>query len=201
MYKKDRKRKKRAVGANKNKNYCFDPRDPCIQTTPERESQLLDLEPYKEYHVKIAAFNSGGDGPFSEELVFRTAEAEPGVPYAVNIYAYGRYAKLTWKQPRQSNGKILQYEVSGRGVVKILLPWWMRRHIIYDLEYNSTYEAQLRARTSTGWGKPVIRWFKTALPQSKLCYKDIFFSVLIFRWVCLFGFSFASVSAFASFFR
>ncbi len=59
------------------------------------------------------------------------------------------------------NGRILEYEVYGRGVVRTKLPWWMRRHIIYDLKLGLSYEAKIRARTSSGWGIPVFRWFQT----------------------------------------
>lgn len=76
---------------------CFNPDEPCSQDAPEKESQLQELRPYREYHVRIAAFNSGGLGPWSNELIFPTAEAPPGPPYAVNTYPYDKYCKLTWK--------------------------------------------------------------------------------------------------------
>ena len=76
---------------------CFNPDEPCYQDAVEKESQLTELMPYKTYHVRIAAYNSGGLGPWSRELIFNTAQAPPGPPYSVNTYAYGKYCKLTWK--------------------------------------------------------------------------------------------------------
>ena len=167
VYEKTRKRKKRDDEEEEELDLCFDPANPCVHLSPEKESKLDDLQPYKLYHIRIAAFNSGGSGPLSEELTFETEEDTPGEPYAVDVFAYGQYAKLTWKEPRHMNGKILNYEVFGKGVVTTLLPWWMRRHIVYDLNFNSTYEAKLRAKTSSGWGEPVFRWFATTHKQSK----------------------------------
>lgn len=76
---------------------CFNPDEPCYQNSDVKESQLLGLTPYKTYHIRIAAYNSGGLGPWSDELIFDTAQAPPGPPYSVNTYAYDRFCKLTWK--------------------------------------------------------------------------------------------------------
>ena len=76
---------------------CFDPSKPCYQDARDKESQLINLTPYKTYHVRIAAYNSGGLGPWSDELIFNTAEAPPGPPYAVFTYPYDKYCKITWK--------------------------------------------------------------------------------------------------------
>ena len=76
---------------------CFNPDEPCYQNAAERESQLTSLTPYKTYHVRIAAYNSGGLGPWSDELIFNTAEAPPGPPYAVITYPYDKFCKITWK--------------------------------------------------------------------------------------------------------
>ncbi|CAB4021408.1 fibronectin type III domain-containing -like, partial [Paramuricea clavata] len=140
---------------------CFNPDEPCYQDASDKELQLQELTPYKTYHVRIAAYNSGGLGPWSDELIFNTEAAPPGPPYSVNTYAYDKYCKLTWKEPRHKNGKILEYEVYGRQIVRTKLPWWMRRHIIYNLNLETVYEAKIRARTSSGWGIPVFRWFQT----------------------------------------
>ena len=59
------------------------------------------------------------------------------------------------------NGKIIGYEVYGNNIVRTFLPWWQRRHIIYDLDPDSIYEAKIRAKTKSGFGTPVFRWFKT----------------------------------------
>ena len=76
---------------------CFNPDEPCYQNAAVKESQLQELTPYKTYHVRIAAYNSGGLGPWSNELVFNTAEAPPGPPYAVITYPYDKFCKITWK--------------------------------------------------------------------------------------------------------
>ncbi len=76
---------------------CFNPDEPCYQNAAEKESRLERLTPYKTYHVRIAAYNSGGLGPWSDELIFNTAEAPPGPPYGVNTYPYDYFCKLTWK--------------------------------------------------------------------------------------------------------
>ena len=76
---------------------CFNPDEPCYQDAAVKESQLQELTPFKTYHVRIAAYNSGGLGPWSDELIFNTAEAPPGPPYSVNTYAYDKYCKITWK--------------------------------------------------------------------------------------------------------
>ena len=76
---------------------CFNPDEPCYQDAPEKESQLSQLTPYKTYHIRVAAYNSGGLGPWSDETIFNTAEAPPGQPYAVNTIAYDKFCKLTWK--------------------------------------------------------------------------------------------------------
>jgi hypothetical protein len=76
---------------------CFNPDEPCYQDASDKELQLQELTPYKTYHVRIAAYNSGGLGPWSDELIFNTKAAPPGPPYSVNTYAYDKFCKFTWK--------------------------------------------------------------------------------------------------------
>ena len=162
---------------------CFDPKNPCVQESAEKESQLNDLEPYKTYHIRIAAYNSGGKGPFSPEMQFQTADDVPGAPYAMLVFSYEEFAKLTWKAPRRKNGKILGYRVYGNNIVTTNLPWWSRRHIIYSLSPEETYEAKLQAKTSTGWGEEGAVWFNTTRIQRKRSPSFTLVIPIILIWV------------------
>lgn len=76
---------------------------------------------------------------------------------------------IIFQEPRHKNGIILGYQVYGRNIRRIPLPWYKRRFIIPLLKTNQVYEAKLRARTSSGWGIPVFRWFQTHNKTGSYC--------------------------------
>ena len=65
------------------------------------------------------------------------------------------------QRPRHENGIIRSYQIYGKGITRTNVSWYARSYIIWNLSPNNVYEAKIRARTNTGWGVPVFRWFQT----------------------------------------
>ncbi|XP_077548485.1 receptor-type tyrosine-protein phosphatase kappa-like [Haemaphysalis longicornis] len=125
---------------------------------------LSPLLPNKAYQVLVTAKNMGVL-PWSERsnmITAKTPESKPGPPS--HVYQKGRQETaivVAWKEPSLSNGVIRGYKVT---LVNLSSPTVENasevgpeaRQMQFDgLEAGTAYVAEVSARTSVGYGKPV----------------------------------------------
>ncbi|KAM4687213.1 neural cell adhesion molecule L1-like protein, partial [Rhinophrynus dorsalis] len=68
------------------------------------------LDPFSEYWVSVAAFNTRGDGPPSTPVTFKTPEGVPEKPTFLRIQSSDKDSlTLTWGPPRKHNGILTNY--------------------------------------------------------------------------------------------
>ncbi|XP_068757833.1 contactin-2-like [Montipora capricornis] len=133
-----------------------------------QKATLLGLKPYTFYQVVVKAFNTGGEGPASAVVLVRTSEGEPGPPSDLETYAFGEYILVTWKQPQVPNGIITNYQVKCQeyngSVVKManVQPSVFKK-LLDDLAFEKSYELEVTAKTSKGWGESARTVAKTVM--------------------------------------
>ena len=118
-----------------------------------------DLLPYRNYSYRIRSINSAG-GTRSEWSTVRTGEGAPSGFYPPTIYVFNSTAvKASWKEPREPNGIITQYELWSRSVntpenrVLITSSASPQQNVtVSGLKPYKNYEFQLAARTVGGTG-------------------------------------------------
>ncbi|XP_032900295.1 integrin beta-4 isoform X1 [Amblyraja radiata] len=137
-----------------------------VVTTATPSAELPDLYPYCDYEMNIFAYNALGAGPRSETVSCRTPEDLPNEPgrLAFNVLS-PTVTQLSWAEPSEANGEILEYEVSytmvtdenqpigPKKMVKINKPK-KRMVMIENLKEEQPYRYAVRARNGAGWGPP-----------------------------------------------
>ncbi|XP_034095686.1 contactin-5 isoform X5 [Gymnodraco acuticeps] len=70
--------------------------------------------PLTPFEVKVGVYNNKGDGPFSKEVIIRSAEGEPReAPSDVKAYSFSSSEiRVTWKPPNPGPGRPKGYELS-----------------------------------------------------------------------------------------
>ncbi|KAL9959377.1 hypothetical protein ACROYT_G032696 [Oculina patagonica] len=137
-----------------------------------KETTVYGLTPYTNYRIAITAFNSGGNGPASDEVTAATLEAVPGPPSDVEVYAFAEYILVTWEKPTEPNGVITNYRVGSaefpgsepQGVVvdeKTELESDARRYLLSNQKELTDYVVETQAKTSPGWGESVRKTTRT----------------------------------------
>eukprot|EP00794_Sanderia_malayensis_P005991 gene5991-6687_t len=66
---------------------------------------ISGLVPALRYHVYMTAFNSGGEGPRSNVLVFETRATKSGFPDNIKMTVYGDVLHVQWESPLEPNGQ------------------------------------------------------------------------------------------------
>ncbi|XP_068714967.1 neuroglian-like isoform X2 [Montipora foliosa] len=143
-----------------------------VQGGETRKATLLGLKPYTNYRVVVKAFNTGGEGPASAPVLVTTSEGEPGPPSDLKTYAFGEYILVTWKQPKVPNGIITNYQVKCQeyngSVVKVAnVTPSVFKELLGDLAFEKSYELEVTAKTSKGWGesaRTVAKTVKRSVP-------------------------------------
>ena len=95
-----------------------------------RQHNLTTLTPYTNYTVTVIAYNDGGTGPASSEVIQQTGEygknsltfvnyliiiTEPGVVSDLRLKGVGiDLINVTWNIPTVPNGVIIMYEIRYR---------------------------------------------------------------------------------------
>ncbi|XP_078062912.1 integrin beta-4-like, partial [Mustelus asterias] len=134
-----------------------------IKTTAP-SAELSDLYPYCDYEMNVFAYNALGAGPCSEVVGCRTLEDLPNEPgrLAFNVIS-PTVTQLSWAEPSETNGEIIEYEVTyavvtdenkpigPKKVVKINKPK-KRMVMIENLKEEQPYRYAVRAKNSAGWG-------------------------------------------------
>ncbi|XP_068713129.1 fibronectin type III domain-containing protein-like [Montipora foliosa] len=142
---------------------------------------VTGLKPYTRYIIAVTAYNSGGDGPESEEVKAETSEAEPGPPSNVKIYAFAKYILVRWEPPLEPNGIITKYRIgsntfteSQHNDVEITnmqeTKADVREKLLGNMEPETNNVIEIRAMT-LGWGEGVrktkrtVKWSAPAKPE------------------------------------
>ncbi|XP_050680620.1 cell adhesion molecule Dscam2-like [Leptidea sinapis] len=81
-------------------------------TSPITEVRIQSLTKYTNYTVKVAGFSNYGVGPFSFPIVCSTLQDVPDAPSEIKLLSQSSTSLLvSWKKPRQPNGRLLHYTV------------------------------------------------------------------------------------------
>ncbi|XP_010290984.1 PREDICTED: integrin beta-4, partial [Phaethon lepturus] len=145
-----------------------------IQGDPESEAHLIDVKapsaelsnlyPFCDYEMQVCAYNSMGEGAYSDVVQCRTLEDVPSEPgrLAFNVVS-STVTQLSWAEPAETNGEITAYEVS-YGLVnednvpigpmkKVLVEDPKKRMVLIEnLRESQPYRYMVKARNGAGWG-------------------------------------------------
>ncbi|XP_038227153.1 integrin beta-4 isoform X7 [Dermochelys coriacea] len=145
-----------------------------IQGDPESEARLINstvpsaelnnLYPYCDYEMQVCAYNSMGEGPYTDITHCRTLEDVPSEPgrLAFNVVS-STVTQLSWAEPAETNGEITAYEVS-YGLVnednvpfgpmkKVLVEEPKKRMVLIEnLRESQPYRYTVKAKNGAGWG-------------------------------------------------
>ncbi|NXX18776.1 ITB4 protein, partial [Podargus strigoides] len=145
-----------------------------IQGDPESEARLLDVKapsaelsnlyPFCDYEMQVCAYNTMGEGAYSDITHCRTLEDVPSEPgrLAFNVVS-STVTQLSWAEPAETNGEITAYEVS-YGLVnednvpigpmkKVLVEDPKKRMVLIEnLRESQPYRYMVKARNGAGWG-------------------------------------------------
>ncbi|CAH0598254.1 unnamed protein product [Chrysodeixis includens] len=76
------------------------------------ELRLQGLYKFTNYTVKVAGFSNYGLGPYSFPIICATLQDVPEAPAEIKLLAQSSTTLLvSWKRPRQPNGRLLHYTV------------------------------------------------------------------------------------------
>ncbi|XP_067913943.1 integrin beta-4 isoform X2 [Heterodontus francisci] len=134
-----------------------------INTTAP-SADLTNLYPYCDYEMDVFAYNALGAGPRSEIVKCRTLEDLPNEPgrLAFNVIS-PTVTQLSWAEPSETNGEIVEYEVTyavvtdenkpigPKKTVTINKPK-KRMVVIENLKEEQPYRYTVRAKNGAGWG-------------------------------------------------
>ncbi|KAF3698722.1 Receptor-type tyrosine-protein phosphatase mu [Channa argus] len=154
-------------------------REEVCYDTQSRDPQhtIHNLTPFTNLSVKLVLRNPEGVKE-STELEVQTDEDVPGaVPLeSIQGSAYEEKIILKWREPAQTYGIIIQYEISYKAVSsfdpeldlsnqsgKAVKLGNETTHMFTGLYPGSTYSFTLRASTAKGYGPPVITQFTTKI--------------------------------------
>ncbi|KAM4844605.1 integrin beta-4 isoform 4-T4 [Thomomys bottae] len=145
-----------------------------IQGDSESEAHLIDskvpsveltnLYPYCDYEMRVCAYGSQGEGPYSSVVSCRTHQEVPSEPgrLAFNVVS-STVTQLSWAEPAETNGEITAYEVC-YGLVnednrpigpmkKVLVDNPKNRMLLIEnLRESQPYRYTVKARNGAGWG-------------------------------------------------
>lgn len=145
------------------------PREQSIYTAPYDPSSLKhqkfllpNLSPDTEYALAVAVGTTGGVGPLSDEVQFKTSE---GVPDSVrDLQVLGIYSdafSVSWKEPKRPAGVLRGYRVQyrryniGDWSKPLEEPATAKGAVISNLQPLTRYEVKVVAYTAKGEGSPM----------------------------------------------
>ncbi|KAK7889818.1 hypothetical protein WMY93_025378 [Mugilogobius chulae] len=117
---------------------------------------IQSLVPQETYTIKVLAFTSVGDGPFSEPIHVKVLQGVPGQPSKFQIGAVSDISiELTWEPAYEKEGIIsykLHYREGGSGsqMVKTFGP--TSSYVVEGLRPNTEYHFSLAAISNKGIG-------------------------------------------------
>ena len=129
------------------------------QAASPRTRTIMDLEASTTYQVQVKAKNSAGWGDWSRSGTGTTnAATVPGAPPRPSVDGGNRQVTATWEPPSSNGGAaITHYKVrrrvgSGSWTEEDAQAASPRTRTIMDLEASTTYQVQVKAKNSAGWG-------------------------------------------------
>uniref|UniRef100_A0A668VZG0 protein-tyrosine-phosphatase n=1 Tax=Oreochromis aureus TaxID=47969 RepID=A0A668VZG0_OREAU len=139
----------------------------CLDMDPKAPRHLVgNLPPYTNVSLKMILTNPEGRKE-SDETIIQTDEDVPGPVPSQSLKATPseETISLSWKEPTEPNGVIIQYEISYSGVhsfdpsvplqrpgLTVSLPSNASHHMFSQLHPGVTYQLSIRASTSKGFG-------------------------------------------------
>uniref|UniRef100_H3AVP4 L1 cell adhesion molecule n=1 Tax=Latimeria chalumnae TaxID=7897 RepID=H3AVP4_LATCH len=135
---------------------------------------LSNLEPFSKYILQVTVFNGKEEGPRSPRFEFKTPEGVPSSPMSLHLENLSEMSvKLTWDPPLRHNGILTEYllqyqqfnETDSSSLIDVRIDKPKQSSwILVNLDPKGTYRFYLRARTSIGYGQPIIKeesWVKS----------------------------------------
>ncbi|XP_063985766.1 neogenin isoform X2 [Diachasmimorpha longicaudata] len=155
------------------------PSDTITTEGNQRLYSLTGLERHSVYHIRIAALNAKGIGPWTEWLPIETYEndldesAVPSAPSALKWEVMANSILLRWSPPKDDGIKVRGYIVGwGKGFpdgYTQRLDGKQRFFSLENLEPLSEYVITLRATNEAGEGPPIydnVRTTEKSVPES-----------------------------------
>lgn len=140
---------------------------------PETEMVIYNLENYSNYTVRVLAYNTAGDGPYSQQVFGRTEQWKPGKPRSLDFFNITMTSlNVTWEPPSNPNGIIKFYGLTYRSLADnrvVTLSDLSGNQTYYwvdKLEENVTYTFTVVAKTIVGPGPERENSIKTG-PQTE----------------------------------
>uniref|UniRef100_A0A8C9WUZ7 protein-tyrosine-phosphatase n=1 Tax=Sander lucioperca TaxID=283035 RepID=A0A8C9WUZ7_SANLU len=115
---------------------------------------IQSLVPQETYTIKVLAFTSVGDGPFSEPIHVKVLQGVPGQPSKFQVGAVSDTSiELTWEAAYEKEGIInyeLRYMEGSFGTQKTFGP--TSSYVVENLRPNTEYHLSLAAISNKGIG-------------------------------------------------
>ncbi|KAM5136085.1 LOW QUALITY PROTEIN: integrin beta-4 [Mantella aurantiaca] len=138
--------------------------DATVLDTKVPTADLINLYPYCDYEMRVCAYNTQEEGPFSDVVTCQTLEEVPSEPgrLAFNVIS-STVTQLSWAEPAETNGNITAYEVN-YGMVneenrpigpmkKVLINDPKKRMVLIEnLRECQPYRYTVKASNRAGWG-------------------------------------------------
>uniref|UniRef100_A0AAQ4QPE2 protein-tyrosine-phosphatase n=1 Tax=Gasterosteus aculeatus aculeatus TaxID=481459 RepID=A0AAQ4QPE2_GASAC len=155
---------------------------------------VQSLVPQETYTIKVLAFTSVGDGPFSEPIHVKVLQGVPGQPSKFQVGAFTDTSiELTWEAAYEKEGIItyeLRYMEGSFGTQVRLLKSFgpASSYVVENLRPNTEYHFSLAAISNKGIGaftndllQKTLQAKPSAPPQDIKCHSPSSTSLLV-RW-------------------
>ncbi|XP_063816661.1 integrin beta-4 isoform X1 [Pseudophryne corroboree] len=138
--------------------------DATVVDTKVPSAELVNLYPYCDYEMRVCAYNTQEEGPYTDIVTCQTLEDVPSEPgrLAFNVIS-STVTQLSWAESAETNGNIIAYEVN-YGMVnednqpigpmkKVLLNGPKKRMVLIEnLRESQPYRYTVKASNGAGWG-------------------------------------------------
>ncbi|XP_060598299.1 protein sidekick-2-like [Ruditapes philippinarum] len=145
----------------------YDPESSANQvTTEDLTVDIVNLDIYTEYSIRIQAINRAGEGPNSDVIFETTLEDVPGKPVSLT-FRNVTYTSLDmqWEPTLQPNGIIIKYKLTYQEqnsareshVTNLEVPGDSYMKNIKNLRENATFVFSVSATNSIGQGQGIVK--------------------------------------------
>ncbi|XP_065067285.1 fibronectin type III domain-containing protein-like isoform X2 [Rhopilema esculentum] len=171
----DRRRKRRSVVFGQ---YPTEQKPYVVEYLVGSDTKLLrnvsELIPALRYRAYITAFNSGGEGPKSDAIVFETRATKSGIPDNIKMTIYGDVLHVQWEPPLEPNGVTTGYIMQLRPkrdfqkkkkLDHIVVDKIEREYYIRGMTPCVFYEVWIAAMNQAGEGQYFRRRMTVSIPD------------------------------------